>query len=240
MQEIPPELNHSIDMVFFCNPNNPTGILTERNMLEKLLQRCEQTGTILVVDECFLDFTGTTQDYTMKDLLSQSRNLFVVKAFTKTFAIPGLRLGYGLSGNSELLQSMRNVIQPWNVSVPAQAAGIAAAGEKEFLEKTVRAVKQERQFLLEQLFKISSDENKSFFIQVYGYAANFIFFHSIPGLEKKFMEFRILIRSCDNFRGLTEGWYRVAVRTRQENERFVQALYQIKKEVENEVGNCQT
>lgn len=239
MQEIPPELDHSIEMVFFCNPNNPTGVLTERSVLEKLLQRCEQVGAILVVDECFLDFTGSAQWYTMKDLQSHSRNLFVVKAFTKTFAIPGLRLGYGLSGNYELLQRVRNVTQPWNVSVPAQAAGTAAVREKDFLEMTVRAVEQERKFLLEQLSKVSSDEKKLFFIQVYGYAANFIFFRSIPGLEQKFKENKILIRNCDNFPGLCEGWYRIAVRTRQENERFVQVLYHIIQEIENKTDNCE-
>lgn len=239
MQEIPPELDHSIDMVFFCNPNNPTGILTGRNILEKLLQKCEQVGAILVVDECFLDFTGMAQDYTMKDLLLHSKNLFVVKAFTKTFAIPGLRLGYGLSGNYELLQRVRNVTQPWNVSVPAQAAGIAAVREKDFLEITVRAVEQERKFLLEQFSKVSSDENKLFFIQVYGYAANFIFFRSISGLAQKFKQNRILIRNCGNFPGLTEGWYRIAVRTRQENERFVQVLYYIIQEIENKTDNCE-
>lgn len=231
IQEIPPELDHSIDMVFFCNPNNPTGVLTERHLLEKLLQKCEQVGAILVVDECFLYFTGMAQYYTMKDLLPHSRNLFVVKAFTKTFAIPGLRLGYGLSGNYELLKRVRNVTQPWNVSVPAQAAGIAASREKNFLNKMVQAVELERQFLLEHLSKVPSDENKSFFIQIYGYAANFIFFHSIPGLEQKFKQYRILIRNCDNFPGLTEGWYRIAVRARQENEKFVQALKLLEEEM---------
>lgn len=238
MQDIPAELDHSIDMVFFCNPNNPTGVLTGRSILEKLLQRCDKVGAILVVDECFLDFTGMAQRYTVKDLLPQSNNLFVVKAFTKTFAIPGLRLGYGISGNSELLQRMRNVTQPWNVSVPAQAAGIAAAAEKEFLENIGQAVEQERKFLLEQLSKISADEKKSFFIQIYGYAANFIFFRSIKGLEQKFIKYRILIRSCDNFQGLSEGWYRIAVRTRQENERFIQTLKLIKTEIENERIDC--
>ncbi len=239
MQELPPELDHSIDMVFFCNPNNPTGVLTRRSMLKRLLQRCEQVGAVLVIDECFLDFTGRAEDYTMKDLLSQSGNLFVVKAFTKTFAIPGLRLGYGLSGNYDLLQQIRSVTQPWNVSVPAQAAGIAAAREKDFLEITARAVEQERQFFLEQLSKVPSDENKLFFIEVYGYAANFIFFRSIPGLEQKFKENKILIRNCDNFPGLCEGWYRIAVRARQENERFVQVLYQIIQEIENKTDNCE-
>lgn len=238
------QIDDSIDMVFFCNPNNPTGVLTEREWLVKLLEACRQTGTLLVVDECFLDFV-VTDPHTMKPFLEGVPNLFIVKAFTKIFGIPGLRLGYGLCGNNAILEKMTQVTQPWNVSVPAQEAGIAATKEKGFLARTRQAVEEEKAFLLEKLssFEVkeqeedyaetekttSVDQQNMFFMKVYGHAANYIFFQSIKGLDRKLEKYGILIRNCSNFRGLGEGWYRIAVRTREENEKLIECLEKIKK-----------
>lgn len=232
------QADDTIDMVFVCNPNNPTGVLTEQNMLVQLLNRCRKAGAVLVVDECFLDFVPLEQeadgksslsDYgagchpdSMKPFLKKYTNLFLVKAFTKTFGMPGLRLGYGLCGNLEILEKMRGVTQPWNVSVPAQEAGIAAAGERTFLAETRKAVAREKAFLLEQLSLYPPEE-----LRIYGHAANFIFFRSRKGLDNALEEYGIRIRNCSNFPGLEEGWYRIAVRSREENTVLVKALKKI-------------
>lgn len=233
LQGLPAMLDHSIDIMFLCNPNNPTGMMMDREMMERLLQRCEQTDTLFVVDECFLDFVASEEEtsQSMKLFMNQSRRLFVIKAFTKTFGIPGLRLGYGLSGNTKLLQKMQAVVQPWNVSILAQEAGIAAAGERRFLTKTRDAVEEEKRFLLEQLSLFSSQEKSRFFVDIYGSAANFIFFRSIPELSQMLKDDKILIRDCSNFPGLTQGWYRIAVRSREENRQLIDALHQIQESV---------
>ncbi|MCI9174654.1 MAG: aminotransferase class I/II-fold pyridoxal phosphate-dependent enzyme [Lachnospiraceae bacterium] len=231
-----------IDLVFLCNPNNPTGILTEPGMLKRLADRCRQAGAVLAVDECFLDFASLERDISpvscsMKKYLRQYPNLFIIKAFTKTFGMPGLRLGYGLCGNEERLARMREVTQPWNVSVLAQEAGIAAAKEKAFLEETRKALETEKSFLLEHLMQYrpergaEAEEKEGFFIRIYGCGANFIFFRSRIGLASEMKKFGILIRDCSNFPGLEEGWYRIAVRPRKENEVFVQALREIEKQI---------
>ena len=210
------KITDETDMVFFCNPNNPTAILYEREYLMEMLERCTQCGTRLVVDECFLDFVSGAWNITMKPFLEQYSQLFIVKAFTKMFAIPGIRLGYGLCSDVKLLENMQRVTQPWNVSVIAQKAGIAVAKESSFIEKTRKAVEEEKKYLLQEL--------QQFPIEVYGYAANFIFFHGEKGLEQKLEQHGILIRNCNNFRGLEEGWYRIAVRTRQENQALIKIL----------------
>ena len=234
-------IDDTVDMVFVCNPNNPTGVLTEQNMLERLLERCRPAGAVLVVDECFLDFVLPEQETTggssrlfpgedgagcqadsMKPFLNKSEHLFVVKAFTKTFGMPGLRLGYGLCGNSGILEKMRAVTQPWNVSVPAQEAGIAAAGEQAFLAETRKAVAREKAFLLEQLSAYAPE-----LLQIYGHEANFIFFRSRKGLDQALEAHGIRIRNCSNFPGLEEGWYRIAVRSREENRILTEALRKI-------------
>ena len=84
---------------------------------------------LLVVDECFLDFMEEPGRYTLKAQLSRYHNLFLLKAFTKRYAMAGIRLGYGITENTELLDAMTQVTQPWNISVMAQAAGIAALKE---------------------------------------------------------------------------------------------------------------
>ncbi len=204
------------DMVFFCNPNNPTAVLYERDYLTRLLKKCCETKTRLVVDECFLDFIKEAEAYTMKKFLQQYSQLFIVKAFTKMFAIPGIRLGYGLSSDSKLLEQMRNVTQPWNVSVIAQEAGIAASKEHEFIMRTQDALETEKKYLLRELKELS--------VEVFGHAANFIFFRGEKGLDTKLEKHQILIRNCGNFRGLSEGWYRIAVRSREENEILIKTL----------------
>lgn len=213
------KITEDIDMVFFCNPNNPTAVLYERGYLQKMLEKCAKTGARLVVDECFLDFVLGAEDITMKPYLEQYSQLFILKAFTKIFAVPGIRLGYGLSSDEKLLENMRNVTQPWNVSVVAQEAGIAAAKETEFVEETKRVLAEEKRYLLQEL--------QQFNLKIYGQAANFIFLHGETGLDKKLEKYGILIRNCANFRELEEGWYRIAVRGRNENEALIKALTKI-------------
>lgn len=210
------KITKEVDMVFFCNPNNPTAILYTQDYLVQLLQKCAETKTRLVVDECFLDFVSGAEQITMKPFLEQYDNLFIVKAFTKMFAMPGVRLGCGLSSDKKLLEKMQQVTQPWNVSVIAQEMGIAAARETDFIEKTRAAVEEEKQYLLQELQQLP--------VEIYGSAANFLFFHGEKELDKKLEQYHILIRNCSNFRGLEEGWYRIAVRSHSENQQLVQAL----------------
>ena len=230
------KIESPVDMVIACNPNNPTGVLAGKETLQELLQICERMGALLVVDECFLDFVDSVDAYTMKCFLKGSQNLFILKAFTKTFAVPGLRLGYGLCSNAGVLGRMRQVTQPWNVSVPAQEAGIAAAQEPGFLERTRAALWEEKQFLLERLVIYQhwsrgskGEPEDGFFLKIYGSSANFIFFQSVEGLGEAFREYGILIRDCSDFEGLGKGWYRIAVRGRADNKLLLDALDKIKK-----------
>lgn len=213
------KITEDIDMVFFCNPNNPTGVVYPREGLEKLLQKCAKTGTRLVVDECFLDFVSREDTITMKPYLVQFPNLFIIKAFTKMFAIPGIRLGYGMLSDEKLLLKMQTVTQPWNVSVIAQQVGVVATKETDFIEKTRQAIEIEKEYLLQELGKLP--------VELYGHAANFICFRGEENLDKKLEQHGILIRNCSNFQGLEEGWYRIAVRNRQDNQLLIQTLKKV-------------
>ena len=112
-ESLPDAITEDVDIVFFCNPNNPTGVLTEAEFLRKLADQCRESHALLIVDECFLDFVKEPGWYTLKPWLDVYDNLFVLKAFTKKYAMPGIRLGYGLCSNGELLAQMRARMQPW-------------------------------------------------------------------------------------------------------------------------------
>ena len=102
------------DAVFLCNPNNPTGQLIAPHLLQKILQFCAQHKIRLFLDECFLDLTDSGQS--MKEYLSEFKNLFLLKAFTKSYGMAGIRLGYCLCSDAALLERMSRAVQPWNVS----------------------------------------------------------------------------------------------------------------------------
>lgn len=215
LQKLTPEF----DMVFLCNPNNPTGVLTEREFLLKVLKRCKALDILLVVDECFLDFVEHPESYTLKELLGEYSNLFLLKAFTKRYAMAGVRLGYGLCGNPELLEQMEEMVQPWNVSSLAQAAGIAALKETDYVEKGRRMVFREKTYLIEEMGKLG--------LKIYPSEANYIFFHGPETLFQDCVERKVLIRDCGNYEGLEQGYYRVAVKRHEENEKLVYALEEI-------------
>lgn len=205
------------DAVFLCNPNNPTGKTIAPQLLERILVFCEENTIRLFVDECFLDLSDSGES--LKVFLAQNPNLFILKAFTKSYGMAGIRLGYCLCSDSALLERMSKAVQPWNVSSPAQSAGIAALQEQAFLRKTNELVALERQWLKKQL------ESLGFW--VCPSSANYLLFHGPANLHLKLKEKKISIRNCDNYYGLGPGWYRIAVRLHEENIRLIQAIKEV-------------
>ena len=135
------------DLLMLCNPNNPTGQTIDPGLMERILEVCDARGIRLFVDECFLDLMEGGEQLSLKDLLQRYPGIFLLKAFTKSFGLAGVRLGYCLCSNLELLQKMSHTVQPWNVSTLAQAAGVAALRECAFLQKTRALIPPERQWL---------------------------------------------------------------------------------------------
>ncbi len=218
-EDILEDITDDMDIVFLCNPNNPTGQVTSRELLEKITEKCWDCGAYLVLDECFLDFLDMPEEYEMRAGLERYKNLLIVKAFTKLFCMPGLRLGYAMSSDRQLLDRMDQVVQPWNVSVLAQAGGVAALENcKAYIDRTKILMKGERAFLIREIRKLG--------YIVYGSMANYIFFKAEEdpkeiSLYQQALSAGILIRDCSGYRGLGRGYYRIAVRTRQENERMI-------------------
>ena len=210
------------DMVFLCQPNNPTGRAVPRPLLVRALERCRAVDALLVVDECFCDFLDDPGAFTMKGLLGKYPNLLILKAFTKLYAMAGLRLGYCLCSDRALLDAMRGAGQPWAVSGPAQAAGIAALRETEYVQAVRALIRTERPRLAGELARLG--------FRVIPGEANYLLFHTKTPLIQPLRERGILLRDCGNYHGLESGWYRTAVRTAEENRRLIAALEEICKE----------
>lgn len=209
-----------IDAVFLCEPNNPTGVTTDDQLLRKIVKKCGETGTSLVIDECFNGFLEEPEAHSLRPMLG---DVIILKAFTKLYGMAGVRLGYCLC-RGKITEKLRAAGPPWNVSSLAQEAGIAALDAEEHVRKGLAIVHEERPWLKEQLRKLG-------FERVYG-EANYLLFYAGPGtggpagqgLDERLRERGILIRNCSNYPGLGDGWFRIAVRTHEENEQLVEAL----------------
>lgn len=211
-------LKEDVDLLFLANPNNPTGKLISREELRNILWRCREKEITVILDECFIEFCN--QEASMLQEIEAFPNLLLVRAFTKIFAIPGVRLGYLVCSNQLLLEKVGRQLPEWNISVFAQAAGYACAAQTVFIEETAAYIEKERQFLECGLKRAGC--------RVFSGKANFLLVYSELPLYDWLLEKGILIRDCENFRGLSKGFYRIAVKERKENEFLLKAIGEIK------------
>ncbi|MDO5156819.1 MAG: histidinol-phosphate transaminase [Eubacteriales bacterium] len=216
-------LQEDVDLLLLASPNNPTGKMILDAQLIELLEWCKQRNIFVLLDQCFVDFVDAGIDMArqindVRALLVQYPNLMLLRAFTKTFCIPGVRLGYLMCEDDGVRKRIARQLPEWNVSYVAQAAGEAACKEREYVSQSRAYVKQEREWLMEQL--------QAFGFICYESAANYVLFFSDIPLYDALLKQGILIRDCSNYRGLRQGFYRIAVRSREENERLCEAIRQ--------------
>lgn len=215
-------LSPRLDLLFFCNPNNPTGIAVGGEKMRQLAQACRDNHIFLAVDECFCDFLAAPRDYSLITDIRRYPELMIIRAFTKTYAMAGLRLGYAICSDCDFIKRLRQSGPPWSVSVPAQLAGAAALAETGYVSRTTRLIAGQRKLLKQELEKLG--------YRVYDSQANYIFFGA-PGSGSRLWELLkaggILIRDCSNYRGLTNGYYRIAVKTARENRILIEALKEL-------------
>jgi histidinol-phosphate/aromatic aminotransferase/cobyric acid decarboxylase-like protein len=204
-------------MVFIADPNNPNGRLIRPEIKRAIIERCEECGAALVIDECFYPLTAAGTE--RRDLTDNALHL---RAFTKTFAIPGIRIGYMLSRDTRMLERIRKHLPEWNVSRIAERMGEAAAevmAKAAFLEDSMRMIDRERGYLAGELGKLG--------IRVYGSDTNYILIRSVSDLYERLLERGVLIRRCANFSGLDETYFRIAVRRHEDNEELIKIIGEV-------------
>lgn len=211
-------LIHDRDLVFLGQPNNPTGLLFDPEELRSLALR--SPSAIFVVDEAFADFVEEMDRLTSR----RPRNIIVLCSLTKCYAIPGLRLGCAV-GDREIVQRVRKIIPPWSVNRLAQVVGEAALRDLTHLERTRRFVKTQRESLMSRLQSFPPPG-----LTVYPGSANFLLVRmngkemDAPALARRLLQDGIAIRVCDNFDGLDHRFFRIAVRTEEENFRLCASI----------------
>jgi threonine-phosphate decarboxylase len=198
-----------ISMVFLCNPNNPTGDALGHGDILEVAARAKEAGAVLVADEAFADFVPGISVAAMVD-----EGLWVARSFTKFFAIPGLRLGCLVCDDPSRVQAL----QPsWPVNAVAAAAGIAAVGDRSFAEASVAGVARLRKELFGALEALPG-------LQPFPGVANFLLVRGPDGLPGRLARRGVLVRGCGPFEGLGPEYFRVAVRSAEENGRLVTAI----------------
>ena len=199
----------NVGLVFLCNPNNPTGDAVSREDVLRVAGRVREAGAVLVVDEAFADFTPR-----LSVSSEVGESLFVARSFTKFFAVPGLRLGCLVTSE---VGSARAFQPSWPVNAVAAAVGISAAGDGAFAEATLTEVELRRRELLDALEDLPG-------ITAYPGSANFLLARGPQTVPEDLARKGILVRGCEPFLGLGSGFFRVAVRRAEENERLVGTL----------------
>lgn len=190
-------------------------------LLRAAAEQCRAVGAVLAVDECFLPLSDGAGPG-LAPCLAEHPNLLLLRAFTKSYAMAGLRLGYALSANGGLLERMAAAGPPWSVSTPAQAAGLAALEQcSDWPEKARALLASERPALSDGLTALG--------LEVVPGQVNYLLFRAAGAadLKERMLMRGVLIRSCANYHGLGNDWYRVCVGQAEQNRRLLAALKEV-------------
>ena len=211
--------NNNYDLLLFCNPNNPTGQFIKLEDIKEIIETCENKNTKIFIDEAFIEFIENWKEKTVS--LLKNKNVFIMRAFTKFFAIPGLRLGYGLGFDEDILKKMWEEKEPWTVNTFANLAGLIMLDDKEYIEKSEKWILEEKKFMYKELSEFQ-------YIKAYKTECNFILIKiyntSSASLRDKMIEKNILIRDASNFKFLDYHFVRLAIKDRKSNLKMMETL----------------
>ena len=220
-------LERGYDLLIMCNPNNPTGKFLPLTEMERIIGKCNEKETKLFVDEAFIEFVEGGTKKSVVNAKVNKKNLFVVRAFTKFFAIPGLRLGYGICLDEDITFAMDEKKEPWSVNNIAELAGITVLDDSEYIERTERWIKEEKEYVYKKLQSID-------WIKPYKTEVNFILVKIEDNMVKRginagklkevMLEKGILIRDASNFKYLDESYFRLAIKDRKDNNKIIDTL----------------
>lgn len=209
-------------IIYICNPHSPSGTLYSREMILDLVEFCQKKNISVSIDENYIEFSSKGQDATVAGYVKKYENLFVIRSVTKFYGMPGIRFGYGAAAES-FIDTLQTVRQPWSINGLAGCATLAAFKDKEFIENTKRTIVKEKAKLARMLTEIGG-------LHVFPSETNFLLVKILKPkltstkLREELAKERLLIRDCSTFVGLDGSYFRVTVRSSQENLILVKAL----------------
>ena len=213
--------------VFLCNPNNPTSMLIPHDGLMEIVEKALDEDVVVFVDEDFIEFVEDEKTHSLVNATGKLPNVFVLRTFTKFYGLTGLRVGYGIA-DEETIEVFSRAKMPWNVNSLAQAAAVAALADEDHSKRTLEVIKAEKKFLSRELARINR-------FKVIPADTNFILINvresglTAPELRMKMIKHGILVRDCSSFAGLDGFHVRVAVKTRRENQKLLDAFRKVLK-----------
>ncbi len=203
------------------NPNNPNGNIIDKSEFQKILEYCESNDKVIIIDEAFIEFTGDKR-HSFEGLVKIYKCLFIIRALTKFFALPGIRFGYGISSNDCLIKCIKEKQNPWNINCFAEVAVRHVLKDEVYIQKSEKWISEERPRFLKSL------NNISFIDKVFFTYGNYVLCKLNGITSDKFYKLCIVqgfvIRKADNFRGLDKQYIRLAIKDNGRNEKLIQCL----------------
>jgi threonine-phosphate decarboxylase len=209
-------------IVFVCNPHSPSGTLYDKQTILELVDFCENNDTVVCIDENYIEFAEKGKDATVATYVKEFANLFVIRSLTKFYAVPGLRFGYAIA-DQDFIRALQDVRQPWSINSLAVFAAKAALQDREFIEKTKSSIIREKARLVKMLKEIDV-------LRVFPSETDFLLVKILDkkttsaSLRESMAKEGILIRDCSTFVGLDDSYFRVTVRSSEENPILVKVL----------------
>lgn len=206
----------NIDCLVLCNPNNPTGIFYSSDFIKELLDILKEENIFLFIDESFIDFL---EEKSAIEFINKY-HIFILRSLTKFYALPGLRLGYGLA-KKEIIDNLKSNIEPWSVNSLALDSVSSVINDDLYFYRTLNWLYVERDFLYKELKKIP-------YLHVYKTEINFFLckLNQIKAYNLKsfLLEKGIYIRTCEDFIGLDDRYFRIAIKKQEENIFLIESL----------------
>ena len=205
-----------------CNPHSPSGTLYDKQTILELVDFCHKSNIVVCIDENYIEFAETGKDATVTSYVKKYANLFVIRSLTKFYAMPGLRFGYAIA-DQDFIGALQDVRQPWSINSLAVFAAKAALKDTEFIEKTKSSIAREKAQLVKMLKEIDA-------LRVFPSETNFLLVKILnkkttsTALRESMAKEGILIRDCSTFVGLDDSYFRVTVRSSEDNLKLIKVL----------------
>lgn len=220
------ELKSDIDLLVICNPNNPTSSAIPRKDMRKILDICKQRDIFVMVDETYVEFAKDMEQITCVPLTQYYNNIIILRGISKFFAAPGLRLGYAICGNIDLLKEINKRKNPWTINSLAEIAGRIMFTDKDYIQKTKAFIASER----ERVYQVLSSCNN---LKVYPPKANFVLIQILKenitamDLFEAAIKRGLMIRDCSTFPFLDNKYIRFCFMSPEKNDELLDILLDI-------------
>jgi threonine-phosphate decarboxylase len=228
LHKLETELTSDIDLLVVCNPNNPTSTSISRSEMRKILDICKQKGIFVMVDETYVEFAEDVQNITSAPLTDYYNNIIILRGISKFFAAPGLRLGYAICGNTDLLKEINQRKNPWTINSLAAIAGEIMFTDEEYIKDTRELIAGERARICKLLDSCSN-------VRYYKPTANFVLVKILKeditsmDLFEAAIRKGLMIRDCSTFPFLNNKFIRFCFMTPEVNDALLQVMLEVLK-----------